>query len=153
MTERTLIRGGFVLSQDPEIGEIPGGDVLIEDDKIVQVGRGLSADGAKVIDAKGDMVIPGFIDTHRHTWETSIRTCAPDYALITYFSAILDQFAARANGVAGITPERVVRDGEKSTEILKLIDEDEDIATLVLAAGTGKEGPGPLVARDRKSVV
>ena len=56
------------------------------------------------------------------------------------------QFAARANGVAGITPERVIRDGEKSEEILKLIDEDEDIAILVLAAGTGKEGPGPLVA-------
>ena len=54
----------------------------------------------------------------------------------------LDEFAARANGVAGITPERVIRDGEKSEEILKLIDEDEDIAILVLAAGTGKEGPG-----------
>jgi nucleotide-binding universal stress UspA family protein len=61
-------------------------------------------------------------------------------------NTILDQFAARANGVAGITPERVVRDGDKSDEILKLIDEDEDIATLVLAAGTGKDGPGPLVA-------
>jgi nucleotide-binding universal stress UspA family protein len=61
-------------------------------------------------------------------------------------NTILDQFAARANGVACITPERVIRDGEKGTEILKLIDEDEDIATLVLAAGTGKEGPGPLVA-------
>jgi nucleotide-binding universal stress UspA family protein len=61
-------------------------------------------------------------------------------------NTILDQFAARANGVAGITPERLVRDGEKSEQILKLIDEDEDIATLVLAAGTGKDGPGPLVA-------
>jgi hypothetical protein len=40
----------------------------------------------------------------------------------------------------------VIRDGEKAQEILKLIDEDEDIATLVLAAGTGKEGPGPLVS-------
>ena len=58
----------------------------------------------------------------------------------------LDEFAARANGVAGITPERVIRDGEKAEQILKLIDEDEDIAILVLAAGTGKEGPGPLVA-------
>jgi 5-methylthioadenosine/S-adenosylhomocysteine deaminase len=95
MTERILIRGGFVLSQDPEIGEIPGGDVLIEGDKIVEVGRGLSADGAQVIDAAGDMVIPGFIDTHRHTWETSIRTCAPDYTLGAYFGAILDQFAPK----------------------------------------------------------
>ena len=58
----------------------------------------------------------------------------------------LDEFAARANGVAGITPERVIRDGDTSEQILKLIDEDEDIAILVLAAGTGKEGPGPLVA-------
>jgi nucleotide-binding universal stress UspA family protein len=59
---------------------------------------------------------------------------------------ILDKFAARANGAAGITPERIIRDGEKAEEILKLIDEDEDIATLVLAAATGKEGPGPLVS-------
>jgi nucleotide-binding universal stress UspA family protein len=59
---------------------------------------------------------------------------------------ILDRFAARANGAAGITPERIIRDGEKAEEILKLIDEDEDIATLVLAAATGKEGPGPLVS-------
>jgi cytosine/adenosine deaminase-related metal-dependent hydrolase len=95
MTERILIRGGFVLSQDPEIGEIPGGDVLIEGDKIVQVGRGLSADGAQVIDAAGDMVIPGFVDSHRHTWETSIRTCAPDYTLGAYFGSILDQFAPK----------------------------------------------------------
>ena len=63
----------------------------------------------------------------------------------------LDEFAARANGVAGITPDRVIRDGEKAEQILKLIDEDEDIAILVLAAGTGKDGPGPLVASVGKS--
>ena len=40
----------------------------------------------------------------------------------------------------------MIREGETSEQILKLIDEDEDIAILVLAAGTGKEGPGPLVA-------
>jgi nucleotide-binding universal stress UspA family protein len=63
----------------------------------------------------------------------------------------LDEFAARASGVAGITPERVIRDGEKSEEILKVIEEDEDIAILVLAAGTSKEGPGPLVTGLGKS--
>jgi nucleotide-binding universal stress UspA family protein len=60
-------------------------------------------------------------------------------------NAILDRFAVRANGIAGITPERVIREGDKAEEILKLIEEDEDIAILVLAAGIGKEGPGPLV--------
>ena len=60
--------------------------------------------------------------------------------------AQLSKFAARANRIAGITPERVVREGDTAEEILKLIDEDEDISALVLAAGTGSEGPGPLVA-------
>jgi nucleotide-binding universal stress UspA family protein len=58
----------------------------------------------------------------------------------------LEKSAIRANGIAGITPERVVREGETAAEILKLIETDEDIAILVLAAGTSKEGPGPLVA-------
>ena len=61
-------------------------------------------------------------------------------------NAVLDRYAARANGVAGITPERVIREGSQADEILKLIDEDEDIAILILAAATSKEGPGPMVS-------
>jgi 5-methylthioadenosine/S-adenosylhomocysteine deaminase len=93
VSDRTLIRGGTVLTQDPELGELANADVLIEDDEISAVASDLPVDGARVIDAGGDIVIPGFVDTHRHTWETCIRTCAPDFALITYFSAILDKFA------------------------------------------------------------
>jgi nucleotide-binding universal stress UspA family protein len=66
-------------------------------------------------------------------------------------NAVLDRFATRANGVAGITPERVIRDGDKAQEILTLIDEDEDVAILVLAAGVDTEGPGPLVGTVGKS--
>jgi nucleotide-binding universal stress UspA family protein len=58
----------------------------------------------------------------------------------------LDHYAARARNLAGIDPERVLREGVKADEIVKFIDEDEDIGILVLAAGTGKEGPGPLVS-------
>src|SRR4029077_8173733 len=93
MVDRILIRGGMVLTQDDQLGEQAGSDVLIEGSQIAAVGRNLSAEGATVIDASGDIVIPGFIDTHRHTWETSIRTCAPDYTLGAYFDGILDKFA------------------------------------------------------------
>ncbi len=93
MADRILIKNGIVLTQDPSLGELPRADVLVDGDTIAAIGTDLSADGARVIDAAGDVVIPGFIDTHRHTWETSIRTCAPDYALITYFGSILDKFA------------------------------------------------------------
>ncbi|HWM83036.1 MAG TPA: universal stress protein [Pseudolabrys sp.] len=58
----------------------------------------------------------------------------------------LDKYSGRANGIAGITPERIIREGIVTEEILKLIDEDADIGILVLAAGTGKDGPGPLVS-------
>jgi nucleotide-binding universal stress UspA family protein len=58
----------------------------------------------------------------------------------------LGKYAARINELTGIAPKGVVREGDKAEEILKLIDEDEDIFILVLAAGTGSEGPGPLVA-------
>jgi cytosine/adenosine deaminase-related metal-dependent hydrolase len=93
MADRILIRGGIVLTQDAALGELPRADVLVEDDKIAEVGPNLSADGARVIEADGDIVIPGFVDTHRHTWETSIRTSAPDYTLGAYFGSILDKFA------------------------------------------------------------
>jgi nucleotide-binding universal stress UspA family protein len=61
-------------------------------------------------------------------------------------NAMLATFAARSNGIAGITPECVIREGEVAEEILNIIGEDEDIAVLVLAAGVGTEGPGPLVS-------
>jgi nucleotide-binding universal stress UspA family protein len=61
-------------------------------------------------------------------------------------NSVLDRHAARISSITGVMPERVIREGDKAEEMLKLIDEDEDIAALILAAGVGKEGPGPLVS-------
>jgi nucleotide-binding universal stress UspA family protein len=60
-------------------------------------------------------------------------------------SAELTKYAARAKSIAGIAAEQALREGEKAEEILKLIDQDEDIFILVLGACTSAEGPGPLV--------
>ncbi|WP_155059530.1 amidohydrolase family protein [Streptomyces blattellae] len=92
MTKRTLLRAGHVISMDPEIGELPKGDVLIEDGRIAAVRPEIAAD-AEVLDMTGRIVIPGFVDTHRHTWEASIRGVAPDATLDDYFVDILDTFA------------------------------------------------------------
>jgi 5-methylthioadenosine/S-adenosylhomocysteine deaminase len=92
MTNRILIRGGTVLTMDPRLGDLEPGDVLIEDDRIVAVDRNIDAD-AEVVDATGRIVIPGFIDTHRHTWEAAIRNCAPNATLDDYFVEVLDTFA------------------------------------------------------------
>ncbi len=92
MADRILVKGGHVITVDPELGDIAGGDVLIDGDTIAEVGTGLSAE-AEVIDATGNIVIPGFIDSHRHTWETAIRNCAPNATLDDYFVEVLDSFA------------------------------------------------------------
>ena len=66
-------------------------------------------------------------------------------------NAALDRAAARANGIAGITPERVIREGDLTEQILEAIEQDVDISMLVLAANPGAEGPGPLITTMAKT--
>ena len=58
---------------------------------------------------------------------------------------LLQRMATEVNECAGQVPVLYVRDGEPRDELLKLIDEEPEISILVLAAGTGPEGPGPLI--------
>src|ERR1043165_3004700 len=88
-SQRLLIRNGFVVSIAPNVGEIPNGDVLVEGGAIVEVGRGLGASEAEEIDATGMVVIPGFVDTHRHTWQTPVRGVLPCCTLDNYFAVLL----------------------------------------------------------------
>jgi cytosine/adenosine deaminase-related metal-dependent hydrolase len=48
-------------------------DVLIEDGKVVEVAAGLRARDAEVVDATDTIVMPGFVDTHRHVWKSLFR--------------------------------------------------------------------------------
>ena len=67
-------------------------------------------------------------------------------------NAALDRAAGRANGIAAITPERVIREGDPAEQIIDVIDNDVDISMLVLAANPGPEGPGPLITIMAKTV-
>src|SRR6476469_9636055 len=86
---RTLLRGGIVVSMDPVIGDLSRGDVLIEDGRIAAVAVTIDAAGAEVVDAAGKIVLPGFIDTHRHTWQTPVRGVLPCCTLDAYFGDML----------------------------------------------------------------
>ncbi len=104
---KILLKGGTVLSVDPQVGDLPTGDVLIDGDTIAGVEPSIDAD-AEVVDCTGRVVIPGFVDTHRHTWEAAIRNCAPNATLDDYFVEVLDTFAplyrpedVHASNVAG----------------------------------------------------
>jgi 5-methylthioadenosine/S-adenosylhomocysteine deaminase len=101
---RLIIRGGSVMSMDPTVGNFAQADVLIEGKKILAVGPHLNAGGAGEIDAHGRIVMPGFIDTHHHQFETALRSFLADGVLIndgsgspsgstTYFEFVLLKFA------------------------------------------------------------
>lgn len=78
---RKLIKGGTVLSLDPAIGDFTTGDVLIENDRILQVGPNLANGDVETIDATGMIVMPGFVDSHRHIWEGLLRNIGTDVPL------------------------------------------------------------------------
>jgi 5-methylthioadenosine/S-adenosylhomocysteine deaminase len=106
---RYIIRGGAVMTMDPSMpnkGEFAQADVLVEGKKIVAVGPNLKVGGAAEIDARGKIVMPGFIDTHHHQFETGLRSFLADGVLIndgsgtpsgstTYFEFILLTFAPK----------------------------------------------------------
>jgi 5-methylthioadenosine/S-adenosylhomocysteine deaminase len=77
---RILLQGGVVLSLDPQTGDFEKADVLIEGKKIAAVGPNLaaSARSAVVINATDRIVMPGFVDTHHHQYETALRSILAD---------------------------------------------------------------------------
>ena len=87
MPERLLLQGGYVLSMDESVGELTG-DVLVEDGLVAAIGPGLSAGDAELVDVTGNVVMPGFVDTHRHTWQTPFRGVCADWTLEEYFRGI-----------------------------------------------------------------
>jgi 5-methylthioadenosine/S-adenosylhomocysteine deaminase len=101
---RYVIRGGSVMSMDPKVGDFAEADVLVQGKTILAVGPNLPASTADTIDARGRIVMPGFIDTHHHQFETALRSFLADGVLIndgsgsasgstTYFEFILNKFA------------------------------------------------------------
>lgn len=89
MTQR-LIRNGTIVSLDPDIGQLEEADILIDDGEIVDIGHGLTASDAEEIDASGQIVLPGFVDSHIHLAQTQVRGIAGDWSLMgEYFEHML----------------------------------------------------------------
>lgn len=97
-----VIRGGAVLSVDPAVGDFAEADVLVEGGKIVAVGPNVDAGDADVVDATGKIVMPGFVDTHHHQFETALRSFLPNGLLfadglphgqVNYMEYILGRFS------------------------------------------------------------
>ena len=91
MLKELLIKGGHVVTVDPDLGDLPAGDVLVADGLITAVGPDLepTTTAAEVIDAAGRLVIPGMVDTHRHVWQGAIGGYTPQITGAGYGPAVL----------------------------------------------------------------
>src|SRR4029453_12153992 len=91
-----VLRGGTIVSMDPKVGDFATGDVLIDGKKIVGVGPSGAVKAppqAQVIDATNTIIIPGFVDAHRHSWEGQLRRIIPDGAIAEYMATTHNGFA------------------------------------------------------------
>jgi cytosine/adenosine deaminase-related metal-dependent hydrolase len=68
-----VVRGAHVVSMDPSIGDLPDADVLVRGGAIAAVGKEISAPNAETIPGKGMILLPGFVDTHWHLWNSFMR--------------------------------------------------------------------------------
>jgi cytosine/adenosine deaminase-related metal-dependent hydrolase len=90
--DRILLKGGAIISMDDKVGDLVQGDVLIEGKKIAAIAPSLNAADAQVIDAHDTIIVPGFVDCHRHSWEAPLRRINPnsptlaDYSNATHLS-------------------------------------------------------------------
>ncbi|QCK85673.1 hypothetical protein E8L99_07790 [Phreatobacter aquaticus] len=82
---KTLITCGWIVSMDPAIGDLKGGQILVEDDRIAAVGRDLVVDADEVIDAPSMIAMPGLVNAHMHTWQTGLRAIGCEWAHGEYF--------------------------------------------------------------------
>lgn len=89
MASKYIIKNTTVVSVDKTIGNLENSDVLIEGAFISAVGPNLEyGEDCVVINGRNAIVSPGFIDTHRHTWQTQLRTITTDYVLADYMLAL-----------------------------------------------------------------
>lgn len=88
MGTRRLIKNGWVLTLDDAAGILRTADILIEDALIIAIEANLDAADCEVIDATDMIVMPGLVDTHRHVWESLLRTIGADWSLPVYLQNI-----------------------------------------------------------------
>ncbi len=94
-TGRTIFKGGTIVTMDAMIPNLVSGDVLVEGDRILAVEANIRAEGAEVIEAAGNIVLPGLIDAHHHAWLGVMRRLMPDVDdLFAYIDVVAEKLGA-----------------------------------------------------------
>jgi 5-methylthioadenosine/S-adenosylhomocysteine deaminase len=128
-TARTLFKGGTIVTMDAKVPNRVAGDVLVEGDRIVAIEANISAEGAEVIDAAGNIVLPGLIDAHHHAWLGVMRRLMPDVDdLFAYIDVVAEKLGAHYRPI----------DMYVSTKLTAVASIDAGITTIVDACHSSR---------------
>ena len=126
---RTLFKGGTIVTMDAKVPNLVTGDVLVEGDRIVAVEANINAEGAEVIDATGNIVMPGLIDAHHHAWLGVTRRLMPDVNdLFAYIDVVAEKLGAHYRPI----------DMYVSTKLTAVASLDAGITTIVDACHSSR---------------
>jgi cytosine/adenosine deaminase-related metal-dependent hydrolase len=95
--KRVLIRCGWLVTLDPDIGDFRNAEILLSGDRIEAVGRNLNASADETIDASDKIVMPGLVNAHMHTWQTALRGIGCEWLSADYFKTVHGNLATRYN--------------------------------------------------------
>lgn len=133
-----LLKGATIIAYDDkkdELDIIRGGSLLIINDRIADVGKNLSTpipEGTEVVDVTDSIITPGFVDTHKHSWEHLYQTLGPNI--------LLGDYVYKFSGLAKITTHISANDSYIST-LMSLTDSLNAGVTSVLDHAHGTFSP------------
>jgi 5-methylthioadenosine/S-adenosylhomocysteine deaminase len=160
VTTGFLLRGGCVLTLGARSPNFTEADVLIADGTVAEVGRGLRARDAEVVDAADTIVMPGFVDSHRHAWTSLFRNLGEgtDREADRMSSSVLggyfepdDVYAATLIGLLGAVEAGITTVADRwdlpldgsSAEAALRAHADSGLRTVLVSVASGREDAGP----------
>lgn len=163
MSSRIVIRGGCVLTMGAKTPNFAEADVLIEDGRVRDVGQGLRHRDAEVIDATDTVVMPGFIDAHRHTWQTLLRNLgSPPASMETvgeahnpddiYAATLVGLLSAAQAGITTLVDWADIPRGDDFADAALQAHSDSGIRTVFVASPPEWAGSSELEAQDLKRI-
>ncbi len=162
MTGKTLLKGGCVLTIDRKIGNLTSGDVLIENGRISEIGENLRARDAEIVDCSNTIVMPGFVDAHRHTWRSLFRNAgvdaggAPRYASEfaanhepddLYAGVLIGLVGAAGSGTTTVVDWSDIPDSPAHLDAVLQAHADAGVRTVFVHPGDRSTPPDSLVSR------
>ncbi len=143
---RILIRGGTVLTLGTKSANLSQADLLIDEDRIAEIGSGLRARDAEVIDAGESIIMPGFVDAHRHAWrgvfrnsgdpakaETLASRMAPDDV---YAATLITLLSAAESGTTALVDWFDVPGGPEHLDAALQAHTDAGLRTVLVLSGS-----------------